>query len=54
MSDSPSAAWVIGTFDTKGEELGYLCERIRAQGVAVVSVDVSTSGHANAGARFPK
>jgi uncharacterized protein (UPF0261 family) len=52
MSDSPGAAWVIGTFDTKGEELSYLCERIRAQGVAVVSVDVSTSGHANAGAQI--
>ena len=52
MSDSPSAAWVVGTFDTKGEELSYLCERIRAQGVAVVSVDVSTSGHANTGAQI--
>ena len=52
MSDSPSAAWVVGTFDTKGEELGYLCERIRAQGVAVVSVDVSTSGHADTGAQI--
>ena len=52
MSDSPCAAWVVGTFDTKSEELGYLCERIRAQGVAVVSVDVSTSGHADTGAQI--
>ena len=44
MSESHRAAWVVGTFDTKGDELHYLCERIRAQGVAVVSVDVSTSG----------
>ncbi|MBI5718460.1 MAG: Tm-1-like ATP-binding domain-containing protein [Burkholderiales bacterium] len=50
MSTSPAAAWVVGTFDTKAEELGYLCERIRAQGVAVISVDVSTSGPADRGA----
>jgi uncharacterized protein (UPF0261 family) len=44
MNEPRGSAWVVGTFDTKGDELGYLCERIRAQGVAVVSVDVSTSG----------
>src|SRR6185503_17416490 len=44
MSESRRTAWVVGTFDTKGDELHYLCERIRAQGVAVISVDVSTSG----------
>ena len=43
MSESRRTAWVVGTFDTKGDELHYLCERIRAQGVAVISVDVSTS-----------
>jgi uncharacterized protein (UPF0261 family) len=52
MGESPGAAWVVGTFDTKGAELGYLCERIRAQGVAVVSVDVSTSGHSDGGAQI--
>lgn len=50
MSESQDAAWVVGTFDTKGEELGYLCECIRAQGVPVVSVDVSTSGRGSGGA----
>lgn len=38
------AAWVIGTFDTKAEELNYIAECIRAQGVAVVTADVSTTG----------
>ncbi len=38
------AAWVIGTFDTKADELHYIAERIRAQGVAVVTADVSTTG----------
>jgi uncharacterized protein (UPF0261 family) len=50
MSESQDAAWVVGTFDTKGEELGYLCECIRAQGVPVVSVDVSTSGRGSGSA----
>jgi uncharacterized protein (UPF0261 family) len=35
-------AYVIGTFDTKGAELGYAAERLRAAGVEVVTVDVST------------
>ncbi|MEO8804690.1 MAG: Tm-1-like ATP-binding domain-containing protein [Burkholderiaceae bacterium] len=52
MNDTRGAAWVVGTFDTKGEELGYLCERLRAQGVTVVSVDVSTSGQAYSGAQI--
>ena len=35
-------AYVIGTFDTKGAELGYAAERLRAAGAEVVTVDVST------------
>lgn len=35
---------VIGTYDTKDEELHYLCDRIRAQGGRVVSMDVSVLG----------
>ncbi len=35
-------AYVIGTFDTKGAELGYAAERLQAAGAAVVTVDVST------------
>lgn len=44
------AAYVVGTFDTKAEELLYLRDRIRAQGVRVVTVDVSTSTDAAHGA----
>ncbi|MEM6303252.1 MAG: Tm-1-like ATP-binding domain-containing protein [Pseudomonadota bacterium] len=35
---------VIGTYDTKDEELMYVCERIHAQGGAVLSMDVSVLG----------
>jgi uncharacterized protein (UPF0261 family) len=35
-------AYVIGTFDTKGAELGYAAERLRAAGAEVITVDVST------------
>jgi uncharacterized protein (UPF0261 family) len=37
-------AFVIGTHDTKGAELRYVADLLRAAGVAVTSVDVSTSG----------
>ncbi len=40
---SPRAAFVVGSFDTKADELLFLRDRIRAQGVAVLTVDVSTS-----------
>src|SRR6478609_8271785 len=39
----PRPAYVVGSFDTKGEELGFVAARIRDQGVPVVTVDVSTS-----------
>ena len=35
---------VIGTYDTKDEELHYICDTIRAQGGAVLSMDVSVLG----------
>ena len=41
---SPRAAYVVGSFDTKAQELLYLRDCIQAQGVRVVTVDVSTSG----------
>lgn len=44
------AAWVIGTFDTKADELNYIAERIRTQGVEVVTADVSTTVQAEASA----
>ncbi|PKP75934.1 MAG: hypothetical protein CVT84_00780 [Alphaproteobacteria bacterium HGW-Alphaproteobacteria-6] len=37
---------VIGTFDTKADELSYLIGRIRAQGGAVLAMDVSVLGEA--------
>lgn len=35
---------VIGTYDTKDAELNYVCDTIRAQGGAVLSMDVSVLG----------
>ena len=37
-------AYVVGTHDTKGRELAYVAELLRAAGVAVTTVDVSTRG----------
>jgi uncharacterized protein (UPF0261 family) len=41
-------AYIIGTFDTKGAELRYAAERVRAAGVDVVTVDVSTQRQGSA------
>lgn len=38
------SVYVIGTFDTKGDELRYVRDLVAAAGPAVVSVDVGTSG----------
>ncbi len=46
MNPAVRAAYVVGSFDTKGEELAFLCACLRNQGVRVVSVDVSTSAMA--------
>ncbi|MEL6963111.1 MAG: Tm-1-like ATP-binding domain-containing protein, partial [Pseudomonadota bacterium] len=35
---------VVGTFDTKDDELHYLAERIQAQGGGVLTMDVSILG----------
>lgn len=48
------SAYVVGTFDTKGAELRYAAELVKAAGVAVVTVDLSTTGdpsNATVGAR---
>ncbi|MEQ3554652.1 Tm-1-like ATP-binding domain-containing protein [Pseudonocardia nematodicida] len=37
-------AYVIGTYDTKAAELGFAADLVRAAGVPVCRVDVSTSG----------
>lgn len=43
------SAYVAGTFDTKGAELGYVAELI-ARGHPVVTVDLSTTGEGSSGA----
>lgn len=45
-------AWVVGTFDTKAEELHYLAGLLRASGVKVVTVDIGTRSR-SAGVDFP-
>ncbi|RZJ25905.1 MAG: UPF0261 family protein [Haliea sp.] len=42
MTTAP--VWVVGTWDTKAEELAYLATLLRARGVEVRTVDVGTSG----------
>jgi len=37
-------ALIVGTFDTKGDELRYIRDRLRAYGVPTRMVDLSTSG----------
>jgi uncharacterized protein (UPF0261 family)/ABC-type branched-subunit amino acid transport system ATPase component len=37
-------ALVVGTFDTKGKELRFIADRLKALGVPVRTVDLSTSG----------
>ncbi len=41
---SGRTALVAGTYDTKAEELLFVCDRLRALGIAVKTVDLSTSG----------
>ncbi|MBY5164158.1 Tm-1-like ATP-binding domain-containing protein [Salsipaludibacter albus] len=38
---------VVATADTKGDELAFVADRVRATGLVVVVVDVGTSGHAS-------
>jgi uncharacterized protein (UPF0261 family) len=48
-----AAVWVVGTWDTKAEELEYLAGLLRQRGVATRTVDVGTSGQAVVGADLP-
>jgi uncharacterized protein (UPF0261 family)/ABC-type branched-subunit amino acid transport system ATPase component len=43
-SSSVRAAYVAGTFDTKGRELHFLRQRLEKLGLRVVTVDLATSG----------
>lgn len=45
MSKPRSVAYVAGTFDTKRAEHEFLRDRIAAQGIPVITVDLSTSGN---------
>ncbi len=40
---SPSV-YAVATMDTKGHELAYVADRLRAAGISVVTVDVGTMG----------
>ncbi|GAB3543243.1 uncharacterized protein (UPF0261 family) [Actinopolyspora lacussalsi] len=44
------SVYVVGTFDTKGDELGYVAGLLRADGSSVVTVDLGTSGAGSAAA----
>ncbi|SDK09050.1 Uncharacterized protein, UPF0261 family [Actinopolyspora mzabensis] len=44
------SVYVAGTFDTKGDELGYVADLLRADGSSVVTVDLSTAGAGSAAA----
>jgi uncharacterized protein (UPF0261 family)/ABC-type branched-subunit amino acid transport system ATPase component len=48
------AAYIAGTFDTKGRELFYLKSCIEKVGVRVVTVDLSTSGKASPASVSPR
>ena len=45
---------VIGTYDTKSPELGYMAERIRALGGGVLTMDVSVLGDADSAVDYSK
>jgi len=45
---------VIGTYDTKDDELGFLADVIRAQGGRVVTMDVSVLGDPSAATEYSK
>ena len=46
MTRERDAAYVVGTFDTKGDELRYVAGLIRAAGLRVVTIDVGTLSNA--------
>ncbi len=48
------AAYVVGTFDTKGKELNFLRACLERLGLRVVTVDVSTSGRQSAASVGPR
>ncbi len=53
-ASSERAAYVAGTFDTKGRELAYLRQCIEKLGLRVVTVDLSTSGKPSPASVHPR
>ena len=51
---SGRAAYVAGTFDTKGRELQFLRQQLERLGVRVVTVDLATSGKPSTAAVHPR
>ena len=47
MADRSRPVLVAGTYDTKGRELRFIADRLEALGIAVRTVDLSTSGSAS-------
>ncbi len=53
-ASSVRAAYVVGTFDTKGRELLFLRQCLDRLGLRVVTVDVSTSGKTSSASIAPR
>jgi uncharacterized protein (UPF0261 family)/ABC-type branched-subunit amino acid transport system ATPase component len=53
-ASSGRAAYVVGTFDTKGRELYFLRQCLEKLGLRVVTVDLSTSGKPSSAAVHPR
>jgi uncharacterized protein (UPF0261 family)/ABC-type branched-subunit amino acid transport system ATPase component len=53
-ASSGRAAYVAGTFDTKGRELHFLRQCLEKLGLRVVTVDLSTSGRPSTAAVHPR
>ncbi|CAN7668545.1 MULTISPECIES: Tm-1-like ATP-binding domain-containing protein [unclassified Variovorax] len=53
-ASSARAAYVAGTFDTKGRELFFLRQCLERSGLRVVTVDLSTSGRTSSASVHPR
>jgi uncharacterized protein (UPF0261 family)/ABC-type branched-subunit amino acid transport system ATPase component len=53
-ASSASAAYIVGTFDTKARELFYIRQCLDRLGLRVVMVDVSTSGKTSTASVHPR
>jgi uncharacterized protein (UPF0261 family)/ABC-type branched-subunit amino acid transport system ATPase component len=53
-ASSMRAAYVVGTFDTKGRELFFIRQCLEKTGLRVVTVDLSTSGRTSTASVHPR